>query len=67
MSDCIFCFIDGFCDGNNCNGCKKYLSVNSIKGRQIFKEYELAVNEALKPIQKKFKEKYFDDIKGECK
>lgn len=56
MSDCFWCFINGVCEGDNCNGCKDYISVNSDKGAELLEKYESEVEEALKPLADKWKQ-----------
>ena len=40
MNDCIWCFISGVCDCNNCCNCKEYISVNSDKGMELYEKYK---------------------------
>ena len=55
MNDCIWCFISGVCDYNNCCNCKEYISVNSDKGMELYKKYKADVEEALKTLSEKWK------------
>lgn len=55
MNDCFWCFINGVCEGDNCNDCKDYLSVNSGAGMELLNKYEQEVEKALKPLAKKWK------------
>lgn len=57
MNDCLWCFICSLCNGEECNGCPKYLSVNTEKGEEMLAKYQIEVNEALKPLTKKWKDK----------
>ena len=56
MSDCIWCFISGVCDCNNCCNCNEYISVNSDKGMELYEKYQADVEEALKPLSEKWKQ-----------
>lgn len=56
MNDCLWCFINGGCDCNNCANCKEYISVNSEKGMELYEKYEADVEEALKPVAEKWKQ-----------
>lgn len=55
MNDCIWAFIAGVCDCENCANCKKYISVNSEDGSKLLEKYEAEVDEALKPLAEKWK------------
>ena len=44
----------GVCDCNNCSNCKKYISVNSDKGMELYEKYQADVEEALKPLSEKW-------------
>lgn len=56
MNDCFWCFINGVCDYNNCANCKEYISVNSERGMELYERYDADVEEALKPVAKKWKQ-----------
>ena len=55
MNNCLWCFM--CCDGELCKGCNKYISVNSENGKKLIKEYNQEINELLKPLNEKWKNK----------
>lgn len=50
MNDCIWSFINNICKDNNCNKCKKYLSINEQQGGLLLKDYQRQVEIALTPL-----------------
>lgn len=62
MNGCVWCFL--CCDGCLCNGCNKYISVNSELGKELVKTYNQEVNEVLEPLKDKWKNK-MSDYKGD--
>jgi len=53
MNDC-FLFMICACEGDGCEGCKKYLSLNSDRGQELSDQYDKDVEEALKPVRVKY-------------
>lgn len=51
MNDCIWAYILGCEDCNNCN---KYISMNSERGEELLETYEKDVQETLKPLKEKW-------------
>lgn len=51
MNDCIWAYILGCKDCNNCN---KYISMNSELGEELLETYEKDVQETLKPLKEKW-------------
>lgn len=56
MNDCLWAFINGVCDFDNCGKCAEYLSANSKKGGELLEKYQEDVEEALQPVYAKWKE-----------
>ena len=54
MNDCFWCSI-GVCEADNCEYCKKYLSMNSDEGYIMIEKYDKDVKEYLKPFKEKYK------------
>ena len=57
MTDCLWAFLCGCCDGEYCCGCQKYLSVSNGEGAKMLNEYQNEVNDALKPLEEKWRNK----------
>ncbi|MCM1225600.1 MAG: hypothetical protein NC548_65275 [Lachnospiraceae bacterium] len=55
MNDCLWGFISGVCDCENCSKCNEYLSANSKEGGELLEKYKKDVDEALKPVCEKWK------------
>lgn len=55
MIDCIWAFINGVCDCENCGNCAEYLSANSEKGIELLEKYQEDVDKALEPVSAKWK------------
>lgn len=49
----------GRCDGNNCGGCAKYVSMNSERGNNLMVEYEEEISKVTKVVADKFYKKHF--------
>ena len=56
MNDC-FLFWIGICEGEDCNQCPLYISVNSEEGDKLCQEYDNDVEEALKPVRETWSQK----------
>ena len=55
MSDCLWSFIFGVCDCNNCcKNCDEYISVNSDKGNELYEKYQADVDKVMIPLTEKW-------------
>lgn len=57
MNDCFLSWI-GACENGKCANCKKYLSVNDEENHKLLEEYQKDIDEAVKPVQEKWANKY---------
>ena len=55
MNDCFWCCTQ-VCEGEDCDSCAKYLSMNSDEGCEACSVYEKDVAEALVPLRAKYKQ-----------
>lgn len=56
MNDCVFCFMK-ICECKEYR-CKKYISINTEKGREISDKLDKEIIEVSMPIIEKFKKEY---------